>query len=174
MSLIDSINDQVQIIDLCHEFGIAIEPSSGGNFTHKCRCPSPNHKSGNERTPSLHIDSEGNNFYCYGCGAYRSAIDFYLLANPEITRSECISKLRGRVKKVSFSKKDNSSGAFELKKEMSSLFRYYNKKYPERRGEILAIQKKLDGNMSKVGYNDIITISKILSKLRSHLQERFK
>ena len=63
------ILSSVSILELAKHFSIPLEQVCSGNFTHKCRCPSPEHKSGSERTGSLYIDGENNNFYCFGCGA---------------------------------------------------------------------------------------------------------
>lgn len=173
MSIIDAINEQVLILDLCSENGIGVERFSSGNFTHRCKCPSPDHKSGGERTPSLHIDSTKNDFYCYGCSAYRSAIDFYKLLNPDLTISECIDNLKGRVTASKKRRPRLNEDNFDILKEISGLLRYYNRRFPEKREELLKIQKKVDCNLEKIGYNDITNATKLLGKLRAHLIERF-
>lgn len=63
----NDIVSQVKIIDIARELGIELEPVSSNNFDYRCKCPSPNHKGGNERTASLYINSRKNDFYCYGC-----------------------------------------------------------------------------------------------------------
>jgi DNA primase len=92
----EDITSGVLILDLTEEFGINTEEVSSGNFNRRCRCPSPNHKNGGERTGSLYIDSIKNNFYCFGCGAGSNSIDFYMLCSG-ISFGEAVSKLRNRV-----------------------------------------------------------------------------
>lgn len=60
-------------------FKIDTEEVSAGNFTHRCRCPFSQHKSGTEKTKSLYIDSINNNFYCFGCNASNNVVDFYMI-----------------------------------------------------------------------------------------------
>ena len=74
-----SILDTVSILDIAESFGIELEEVCSSNFSHRCRCPSKNHKSGSERTASLYINSKDNNFYCYGCQAQHNCIDFYMI-----------------------------------------------------------------------------------------------
>ena len=57
----EDITSGVLILDLTNEFGIDTEDVSSGNFNRRCKCPSPNHKNGGERTGSLYIDSVKNN-----------------------------------------------------------------------------------------------------------------
>lgn len=92
----EDITSGVLIVDLLEEFGIDSEEISSGNFNRRCRCPSPNHKNGGERTGSLYIDSIKNNFYCFGCGAGSNCIDFFMICSG-ITFGEAVSKLRTRV-----------------------------------------------------------------------------
>lgn len=73
------ISASIKIIDIAEEFALSLEPVSSGNFDYRCKCPSPEHKSGNERTGSLYIDNVNNNYYCFGCNSNRSVIDFYML-----------------------------------------------------------------------------------------------
>ena len=70
---------QVMIADIARNFSIGLERTAAGNFDLRCRCPSVNHKHGRERTSSLYINSKDNNFFCYGCNAGSSVIDFYML-----------------------------------------------------------------------------------------------
>jgi len=172
-TLLDAINDQVLILDICSENNIATERVSSGNFTHRCKCPSPDHKSGGERTPSLMIDSDKNNFYCFGCNANNSVINFYNLIHPDLEFSDCVDILKKRVDTSRKYPRKINQNNFQLQVEMSSLIRYYNRKYPEEKEYMLKIQKKLDENMLKVDYNDIVTTTKIISALREALRSKF-
>jgi DNA primase len=74
---------QVMIAEIARNFSIGLEKTSAGNFDLRCRCPSVNHKHGRERTSSLYINSRENNFFCYGCNAGSSVIDFYMLCSQK-------------------------------------------------------------------------------------------
>lgn len=61
----------------------ALIPCSG-KFTHKCKCPSPDHKNGQESTASFYFSKDTGQFYCFGCSIYGNALDLLaMLANPE-------------------------------------------------------------------------------------------
>ena len=170
-SLSQAIKNQVKIIDLCDEFSIRLELVNNGSFTHRCRCPY--HKSGNERTPSLYIDSENNTFYCYGCGASNTVINFYNLFYPDYDEKDCVMDLKDRIDSTRKYPKRIVQNNFQLQIEMSGLLRYYNRKFPSRFEEIRGIQKELDLKMEKTGYNDIVSATKVLSSLRRALKRRF-
>lgn len=172
-TLLDAINNQVRILDLCSEHSIDVERVSSGNFTHRCKCPSPNHKSGGERTPSLMIDDNNNNFYCFGCNANNTPINFYNLIYPDMEVSDCISTLKTRVDTTKKYPKRFKQNNYQLQIEMSSLLRYYNRKYPEEKEYMLKVQRRLDENMSKIDYNDVVSTTKLLSALRSALRSKF-
>ena len=63
------------------EHGISLNKNKSEILLYRCKCPNKNHKSGNENTDSLYIDSENNDFYCYGCSAGSSSIDFFMIVN---------------------------------------------------------------------------------------------
>jgi len=93
----DDIIRGINILEFVKEFGIKLEETSAGNFDYICRCPSPDHKGGVERTGSCFIDSKANNFWCFGCNIGTNCIDFYMLCT-EFTFQEAICELRKRVK----------------------------------------------------------------------------
>ena len=94
-SLSQAIRNQINILDICDEFSVRVECVNNGSFTHRCKCPY--HKGGNERTPSLYIDSTNNTFFCYGCNAGNSVINFYNLFFPDYDERDCVEDLRLRV-----------------------------------------------------------------------------
>lgn len=89
------ISGAIKIIDIAEEFALSLEPVSSGNFDYRCKCPSPDHKSGNERTGSLYIDNVNNNYYCFGCNSNRSVIDFYMLCTG-MQFSDAMRELQNR------------------------------------------------------------------------------
>lgn len=170
-SLSQAIKNQISILDICEEFSIKLENVNNGSFTHRCRCPF--HKDGNERTPSLYIDSTNNTFFCYGCGAGNTVINFYNLFFPDYEELDCVNDLRSRIDSTKKYPKKIVQNNFQLQIEMSGLLRYYNQKFPDRFEEIKDIQKELDLKMEKIGYNDIVSATKVLSSLRKALKRRF-
>ena len=92
----EQILGAVKISEIADSFGVSLSEISSGNFTHRCKCPGSEHKSGLERTGSLYIDDINNNFYCFGCGASNNAIDFYILCTGK-TFSESITDLSEKI-----------------------------------------------------------------------------
>lgn len=174
MSLADKIIDQILIVDLCSEFGIQVESLHGGNFTHRCKCPSPSHKGGRERTPSLYIDSTNNNFYCYGCGAYSNPVNFYNLIHEDLSFQDCVNTLKLRIDDKKGSKRRFVQSNFEIQKEISFLMQFYNGRYPSKQNEFLRIQEKIDCAFQKIGYNDVSAAAKFLGRLRKFLKGKYQ
>lgn len=77
----DIILDKVRFLDILDKCGIEYFETSAGNFTHKGKCPLPSHLNGKERTASFYISEENNSFYCFGCNAGSTVIDFVILYN---------------------------------------------------------------------------------------------
>jgi hypothetical protein len=92
-----AIVDKVHILDILDKYGVEYVRTSAGNFTHKLRCPFPNHLSGQERTASLCISEKNNDFHCYGCNANGNIITFVMLflGVPYYKALEILSKLAG-------------------------------------------------------------------------------
>lgn len=51
-----------------------MQPGSG-KFTHRCSCPNPAHKGGNEKTASFYFSRTTGQFFCFGCQAYGDSFD---------------------------------------------------------------------------------------------------
>ena len=75
------ILDKVDILDILDKYNIEYTKTQSGNFTHKLRCPFPDHLNGQERTASLYISENNNDFHCYGCNANGNIITFIMLYN---------------------------------------------------------------------------------------------
>lgn len=73
------ILDKINILDILDKYEIEYTRSPSGNFTHKLRCPLPEHLGGNERTASLCVSEKNNDFHCYGCNANGHVITFMML-----------------------------------------------------------------------------------------------
>ena len=73
------ILDKVDFLDILDRYGIEYEKTYVGNFTHKLRCPMPNHMDGNERTASCFISQKNNSFHCFGCNAGNTVVNFVSL-----------------------------------------------------------------------------------------------
>ena len=168
------ILDSVLILDLAEKLSIPLEPISSGNFTHRCRCPSPEHKAGSERTGSLYIDGENNNFYCFGCGASNNVIDFYIL-KKNCDFSEAISDLSEYVdpskagSSQSFSKKKNN---FSILFYISEMFRKYQKSRPEDKEWVEALMKKTDEYIEEIDRYDLKKTRSLAASVKGMLSRR--
>lgn len=170
----EEINASVRITDLANKFSIALEQVNSGNFTHRCRCPSKEHKSGSERTGSLYIDEDNNNFYCFGCGASNNVIDFYILckgvdfSTSLVELSEFVDP--DKVKKV-VSKKHVSN--FSQLLELSNLFRRIQIKYPNDIEWIEKLMKKTDNYLDGIDRRDVKASKSLLKKVKTTIHRRY-
>lgn len=96
----EAILDKVHILDILDKYGIEYTRASAGNFTHKLKCPFPNHLNGQERTASLCVSEKENNFFCFGCNSNGSVIDFTMLflGVPYYRALEILSGIAGITK----------------------------------------------------------------------------
>ena len=95
-NLKQTIINNIKIIDLAEENNLTLEECYGSIFTHKCRCPSLNHKNGRENTPSFFINNENNSYFCFGCNIHGNVLDFYMLLKS-CTFSESLHSLKDRL-----------------------------------------------------------------------------
>lgn len=170
----EDIVRQVKILDICDEFGIDVEPVSSGNFNWRCTCPSKKHKGGNERTPSLYIDSVNNNYYCYGCQSSYNCLDFYMIC-ADVNFSEALTELRTRVTKGS-GKNFTNTGAdadnLPILLEISKLFRETIYNHPEDLKWINSLMKKTDEYLEDIEKREVQKTKALLRSLRNKIQER--
>lgn len=68
--------DSISFADIVSKYSSRVEESNSSCFTHKCTCPNPQHKNGNERTPSFHFSEKDKGFVCFGCGIQGEMFDF--------------------------------------------------------------------------------------------------
>ena len=167
------ILDNISIKDIAAENSIGLESVLSGNFTHRCKCPSKDHKHGLERTSSLYIDSINNNFYCFGCSASSNVIDFYMLCK-DISFSDAITDLGKRIdasliKPREFRAVKNN---FSIFVEISKTIRDY---IMSNRGDILwadRLCKQVDLYYEEIGTEDIRSARKILSSIKRAISKR--
>ena len=167
------ILNNINIIDIAGEFSIKTESVLSGNFTHRCRCPSKDHKHGLERTGSLYIDSLHNNFYCFGCSASSNVIDFYMLCKS-LSFSEAIKELGVRIDPSLISKKRfvYSKNNFSVLIEISRLVRSHLVKNPDDIKWSDGFCKKIDFYCEKIGTDDISSARKLLGSVKKYLSDR--
>jgi DNA primase len=170
----DDITSGVLILDLTEEFGISTEDVSSGNFNKRCRCPSPNHKNGGERTGSLYIDGVHNNFYCFGCGTGSNSIDFYMLC-AGVTFGEAVSKLRTRVKPGTSQKESNIeiSNLYTLL-QISNLFRETMLKHKNDLRWIDRLMRHADNFILELEPQDENGAKKLLEKIEQTIKNRYE
>ena len=173
-NLKDTILSSVKILDLAEEFEISVEEISSGNFTHRCRCPSDKHKAGSERTGSLYIDGNNNNFYCFGCGATSNVIDFYILITNK-TFSESMQYLSTLVDPNNVSSpidEEVKVSTFDECLKISNMFRAYITKYPDDFDWIDGIIKQADQYLEDIGRYEVDRTKSLRRKLLSTLRQR--
>jgi DNA primase len=170
----EEINVAIRITDLANKFSIALESVNSGNFTHKCKCPSKEHKSGSERTGSLYIDEVNNNFYCFGCGASNNVIDFYILCK-DVDFSTTIVELSEVVDPTKISKvsREQKVVNFSQLLEISNIFRKAQAMHSEDIEWIEKLMKKTDQYLEGIDRHNVQGAKKILEKIKVVIRRRY-
>ena len=172
MDVVDKINEQVSIVDIAKEFDISLQQCMAGNFSHKCKCPNPDHKGGAERTPSCYLSEETNSFYCFGCGAGTRVINFYMLCS-DTDFKQALSDLSKRVDLNSTVKRTKRKVSnFSIMLEISNIIRNYTYNNPDSIDKILKLCERVDKEMEAIEYYDITGATKLLSKVKKVLNKR--
>lgn len=164
------IAKQVKILDLAKKFGIAIESASAGNFDYRCRCPSPDHKMGKEKTSSCYINSRDNNYYCYGCNKGVSSIDFYMSCADK-TFAEAMQEMKEMVKNPGAYHDivDQKRVAFPIFVETSEIVRTFLKENPEQLKNMTNLLRKIDRISFDMAKEDADKIEEMNQKLKKML-----
>jgi hypothetical protein len=168
----EDITRQVKILDIADEYGIDVETISSGNFNWRCRCPAKNHKSGNERTPSLYIDSINNNYYCYGCQSSFNCLDFYMIC-ADVNFSEALTALRPRAKRTAGVVSDIHQDNLPTLLDISKLFREAIYSHPKDLKWINALMKKTDTYLDDIKNEDVKKAQALLFSLKQKIKERY-
>jgi DNA primase len=169
----ESISKQISIMDIADEFGVELESISSGNFDHRCRCPSQDHKNGGEKTPSLYIDSVNNSFYCFGCHAGNTAVNFYMICSG-LGFLDAMNLLKDRVDLSIVDVEKKKENNFEILLAISFLFREAISNYPEDFTWIKSIMKKTDKFLLDLKIDDLDRSNKLKLKITEALRKRYE
>ena len=173
-SLIGHIKRQIKIVDLAEEHGIPLTKICSGNFTHRCKCPNINHKMGSENTDSLYIDSINNNFYCYGCSANSSSIDFYMICN-NTNFSESVSILSDHISSdEEFHKDSRAVDSFWIKINISNLIRNFCIDNKSKYNEFAKLSIRLDSILRDIDHDDYKKLLSLENNIKKYLKEKYK
>ncbi len=169
--MISKIKKYVMITDIAERFAVSLEEVSVGNFTHRCKCPHPDHKGGSERTGSCYIDSNKNNFYCFGCQAGSSSIDFYMAcANIDFsTALDCMSPMVCKINDNIPDIKVKSNYLILL--EISDMFRKKLSESPFCLDQLKVVMKKTDEYIDKIKPSDVRRAKFLRYKVEEKLKE---
>jgi DNA primase len=168
------ITRSVKIVDIADEFGIPLETTSSGNFDCRCTCPSSEHKNGNERTGSCYIDSQNNNFYCFGCNAGSNSIDFYMLC-AEVDFGTAMSELKSRAKPGNNTKKYNIRASnFPILIQISTLFRDTMLRHPSDLKWINRLMQDSDPHILSIKPDDIKKAKKLHDYINELIKKRYR
>jgi len=168
------ILSSLRISDIASSQGVSMIETNSGNFTHKCKCPAVDHKSGLERTGSLYIDNINNNFYCFGCGASNNVIDFYMLCT-EKSFSEALEDLSKVVdpSKVKVCAAENKQNNFSVLLEISTEIRKAQTNHQDDLEWIGLLIKKMDLKLTLLDRKDVIGAREVQKKLKQILKRRY-
>lgn len=79
MALRKKVLPNIAMEKLVRKYAHNVESTASSIFSHKCTCPSKDHKGGQERTASFYFSEENRTFKCFGCGIWGDAFDFVSL-----------------------------------------------------------------------------------------------
>lgn len=167
-----AILQTVSILDLAKDYDLDLEECHSSNFSHRCRCPNKNHKSGAERTPSLYINSKDNNFYCYGCQATYNCIDFYMLCK-DCDFSTALKDLSSKINYLKDIEVVVRESNYEQKVEISRTIKSYLDKNKDDLDWILSFNKKVDLYLEEVG-SSVSGAEKLNKKIEKVLKKRYE
>lgn len=170
----EQILGAVKISEIAESFGVSLSEISSGNFTHRCKCPGSEHKSGLERTGSLYIDDINNNFYCFGCGASNNAIDFYILCTGK-TFSESITDLSEKVdpSSVRSARRQEKHSIFPIILNISNYFREIQLAHADDREWLEKLMKRTDKHILSIGRYDVISAKKLFLNIKRIVFKRY-
>ena len=163
----------VKILDLVIKFDIPIESVSAGKFDYRCKCPSPDHKMGKEKTSSCYINSTDNNFYCYGCNKGVSSIDFYMSCSGK-TFADAMQDLKDQVKSHGNYQHtiDQKKVTFPVLLKTSEILREFLIKNPEQIGNMTTLLRKIDKISFEESKDDSEKIEEMNVKLKKMLESK--
>jgi hypothetical protein len=142
----DDIIRGVSFLDILDLLKIKAEMVSSGNFTHRCCCPSPDHKGGRERTSSLYIDSINNNFYCYGCSSSQTDKSGSIVVKPS---------------------------TFSSLMDISVFFRELQEGHSNDEEWIMNLMKRTDQHIETIGQNDVGKCKALLAEIKKACNKRY-
>ena len=70
---------KLSFVELANKYCKRVESVYSATFTHKCICPNPFHKNGNEKSPSFNFSEKDKFFYCFSCQISGDIFDFITL-----------------------------------------------------------------------------------------------
>ena len=164
----------ISIVDIAEHCSLSLERVSSGNFDHRCKCPSKDHKHAAERTSSCYINSVDNNFYCFGCNAGYNVIDFYMLSK-DASFSEAMSFLRTLIDESTITRGSSPirRGNFSILIEIYSYIRRYRNMFIDDNKWMNSFSKKIDFYVDKIDSYDIDKSKKLYSKVKKELVKRY-
>ncbi len=166
----NDIIKQVPITGIANSLNISLERVSSGNFQWRCKCPSKEHKHGMEKTSSLYINDNENNFFCYGCNSGSSVIDFYMMCY-DIDFQSAFSQLRLMVKEPGkfADQKAKQVDNLPLLMDNSKIIREYLVQDPSRLSTMDSFLKNLDLHVFDKHKDDNDFLTKTNKKLAKKL-----
>lgn len=173
-NVVKEVKKQIKIVELAEEHGISLTRISSGNFTHRCTCPNPNHKMGSENTDSLYIDEINNNFYCYGCSAGTSCLDFYMICN-DVGFSEALSILSEHVDlSDSYVSDRRSADSFVTKLDVSRIVFKFCQENKSKHKDFAKLSIRLDEIFDDIKDDDYKKILSLKNKISQYLERRYR
>lgn len=130
-----------------------VESISSNSFTHKCKCPNPNHKGGEERTPSFYFSDVDSTFKCFGCNWNGDVFDLIALLKGMPVDALVDKYVKEKGIKVLLDEIDNTVkfDILKLKYELSIVLRNHYEAYGDKEADwIDSLSIRVDERFSKL------------------------
>jgi hypothetical protein len=129
-------------------------------FSRKTICPFPSHKGGKESTASFYFYPETNTFWCFGCKAGRTSVDF-------VSKIESITKVQSAIKIIK-----NSESDFQFESNIQG----YQNDYDEKNKLHFSFSKQMRDIISKnkESLSEIEKIYSIFDKMNNKYELELK
>ena len=173
----NEIISQIKVVDLAKDLGLKLEHLGNGKFDYRCRCPFAKHKNGSEKTASLYINSNQNDFYCFGCNTHGNSITFYK-ESRDISFSDAMKELSSMITIDGYHDEtaDNliQPSIFSVLLDISKLFREFMLKNPDDLKWINNVMKKTDEYIDNIDQDDVEAVKELYQKILETIKKRAK
>lgn len=180
--------ERISFVEIVQKYSSKIEEVNSPSFTHKCTCPNPNHKNGQEKTPSFHFSEKSGRFICFSCGINGNVFDLIALMEGtpwykvvrDLLRYESIDL--NKIDLYSFKNKSIATYdyLYEINLDLSTKLRDHlahfkdTKKWFKERDWVDSMFRRIDNRIEKLSDEDLGQAYAFYCQILSEIDRRFQ